>query len=315
MRPGPRSSPGSHEQAASPEKVKARVIYDVRHVTTYCYESPVTFARCTLRLTPIDGPGQRVLSHRVEVAPATTTRDERAAFFGAASVFLTIEKAHTELRIEARSRVEVTRASPAAADAGPAWEAVRDAAFASGSLGPASPVHHLYPSRMIALFDPVTAYARESFPPGRPVLAGGIDLMRRIKADFAYAPRTTDISTSPLEAFGSRRGVCQDFAHVMIAGLRGLGLPAAYVSGYIHTKPPPGRPRLQGADATHAWVSLWCGPQLGWIGLDPTNGIPVGPDHIVLAAGRDYADVSPVDGVILGSGAQKLQVAVDVVPV
>ncbi len=271
----------------------------------------MTVARCTLRLTPIDGPGQRVLSHRVEVAPATATRDERAAFFGAASVFLTIEKAHTELRIEARSRVEVTRASPAAADAGPAWEAVRDAAFASGSLGPALPVHHLYPSRMIALFDPVTAYARESFPPGRPVLAGGIDLMRRIKADFAYAPRTTDISTSPLEAFGSRRGVCQDFAHIQLACLRSLGLPARYISGYLLTRPPEGKEKLTGADASHAWVSVWL-PEYGWVDLDPTNDMIPGEEHITLAWGRDYGDVSPVGGVMFGGGEHQMTVGVDV---
>lgn len=291
------------------------MIYDVRHVTTYAYETPVAFARCTLRLTPTDGPGQRVLSHRIEVAPAGATREERAGFFGATALFLTVESAHTEWRIEARSRVEVTRAAPPESEAGPPWEAVREMAFASDSLGPGSPVHHLAPSRMIGLSDAVTAYARASFAPRRPALAGGIDLMRRIKADFAYAPRTTDVSTSPLEAFRIRRGVCQDFAHVMIAGMRGLGLPTAYVSGYIHTLPPPGRPRLQGADATHAWAALWCGPALGWVGLDPTNGILVGPDHIVLAVGRDYADVSPVDGVLLGSGAQRLHVAVDVVPV
>ncbi|HEX2552675.1 MAG TPA: transglutaminase family protein [Microvirga sp.] len=291
------------------------MIYDVRHVTTYGYEMPVTFARCTLRLVPADGAGQRVLAHRIQVAPATASRAERTAFFGAASVFLTIESAHTELRIEARSRVEVTRDMPPEDETGPSWEEVRDLAFASDSLAPDSPAHHLYPSRAVALADPITAYARASFPARRPVLAGGIDLMRRIKADFAYTPRATEVSTSALEAFRSRHGVCQDFAHVMIAGLRGHGLPAAYVSGYIHTKPPPGRPRLQGADATHAWAALWCGPDLGWIGLDPTNGILVGPDHIVLAIGRDYADVSPIDGVILGSGAQKLQVAVDVIPV
>jgi transglutaminase-like putative cysteine protease len=291
------------------------VIYDVRHVTTYRYAAPVAYARCTVRLTPAKGAGQRVLAHEVEVTPAPASRDERPTFHGASSLFLTVESPHTELRIEARSRVDVTRTMPEEAAASLPWETARDEAFSSASLAPASPVHHLAPSRMIRLSDPITAYARASFPPGRAALAGGVDLMRRIKADFTYTPRATEVSTSPLEAFRSRHGVCQDFAHIMIAGLRGLGLPAAYVSGYIHTTPPPGRPRLQGADATHAWVALWCGPAVGWIGLDPTNGILVGPDHIVLAVGRDYADVSPIDGVILGSGAQRLEVAVDVVAV
>jgi transglutaminase-like putative cysteine protease len=138
--------------------------------------------------------------------------------------------------------------------------------------------------------------------------------MQRINRDFAYDAKATEISTPLLEVFEKRRGVCQDFAHVMIAGLRGLGLPAAYVSGYLRTTPPPGRPRLQGADATHAWVSVWCGSDLGWLGFDPTNDLVIGNDHVVLAVGRDYTDVSPVDGVIVGSRKQKLAVAVDVIP-
>jgi transglutaminase-like putative cysteine protease len=136
--------------------------------------------------------------------------------------------------------------------------------------------------------------------------------MHRIRTDFKYDPKATVISTPLDEVFEKRHGVCQDFAHVMIAGLRGLGLPAAYVSGYLRTIPPPGNARLQGADATHAWVSLWCGAQIGWIGLDPTNDILVENDHIVLAVGRDFSDVSPVDGIIVGSRKQKLSVAVDV---
>jgi transglutaminase-like putative cysteine protease len=138
-----------------------------------------------------------------------------------------------------------------------------------------------------------------------------VDLSRRIKRDFAYDPRATLVSTPLATAFARRRGVCQDFAHVMIAGLRGLGLPAAYVSGYIHTRPPPGGPKLQGADATHAWVSVWCGPGLGWIGLDPTNAVAAADQHVILATGRDYSDISPVDGVLLGSGSQRLSVEVD----
>jgi transglutaminase-like putative cysteine protease len=144
------------------------------------------------------------------------------------------------------------------------------------------------------------------------VLAGTVDLMHRIRSQFKYDPKATVISTPLKEVFEKRHGVCQDFAHVMIAGLRGLGLPAAYVSGYLRTIPPPGRPRLQGADATHAWVSLWCGEGIGWVGLDPTNDLVVENDHIELAVGRDFSDVSPVDGIIVGSRKQKLGVAVDV---
>jgi transglutaminase-like putative cysteine protease len=162
---------------------------------------------------------------------------------------------------------------------------------------------------------PVTAYAAASFQPGGGILTGAVDLMHRIRNDFRYDPKATVISTPLKEVFEKRHGVCQDFAHVMIAGLRGLGLPAAYVSGYLRTYPPPGQPRLQGADATHAWVSVWCGADIGWIGFDPTNDLLVGNDHIILAVGRDFSDVSPVDGIIVGSRKQKLGVAVDVLPV
>jgi transglutaminase-like putative cysteine protease len=164
----------------------------------------------------------------------------------------------------------------------------------------------------VPVLSPVTAYAATSFPPGAAVLAGAADLMHRIRNQFRYDPKATVISTPLAEVFEKRHGVCQDFAHLMIAGLRGLGLPAAYVSGYLRTIPPPGKPRLQGADATHAWVSLWCGAELGWIGFDPTNDLLVENDHIELAVGRDFSDVSPVDGIIVGSPKQKLGVAVDV---
>jgi transglutaminase-like putative cysteine protease len=291
------------------------MIYDVRHLTTYRYDGPVTFAQCTLRLAPAQTPFQRVLVHHVEVTPSAETRLERKGFFGSTSVSVAIEAPHRELRIEARSRVEVNRPPAPEGAATQLWENVREAATAGATLAPDSPIHHLFASRMVGLSDPISAYAKESFPSGRTIVDGGRELMARIKRDFAYDPRATHVSTSPIEAFTRRRGVCQDFAHVMLAGLRGLGLPAAYVSGYLRTDPPPGRPRLQGADATHAWVALWCGPGLGWIELDPTNDIPAGDDHIVLAHGRDYADVSPVDGVILGSGEQNLQVSVDVLPV
>ena len=178
---------------------------------------------------------------------------------------------------------------------------------------PASPVGYVFASSLVPVQAPVTAYAAASFPPGGGILAGAVDLMHRIRSDFRYDPKATVISTPLKEVFEKRHGVCQDFAHVMIAGLRGLGLPAAYVSGYLRTIPPPGKPRLQGADATHAWVSVWCGAEIGWVGFDPTNDILVENDHIVLAVGRDFSDVSPVDGIIVGSRKQKLGVAVDVV--
>jgi transglutaminase-like putative cysteine protease len=288
------------------------VIYDIRHVTTYSYESPVSFARCSLRLEPRSGDGKQLISHAVEIRPRPAERTVRHDFFGTHTESVLIEAAHRSLRIDSRSRVSVSRQAPRRDEPGSPWESVRDAAFEASSLGPASPVGYVFASPLVPVQQPVTAYAGMSFAPGRGILAGAVDLMHRIRTGFKYDPKATVISTPLEEVFEKRHGVCQDFAHVMIAGLRGLGLPAAYVSGYLRTLPPPGKPRLQGADATHAWVSLWCGEQTGWVGLDPTNDVLVENDHIVLAIGRDFSDVSPVDGIIVGSRRQKLGVAVDV---
>jgi transglutaminase-like putative cysteine protease len=288
------------------------VIYDVRHVTTYTYEAPVASARCTLRLTPQDGAGQRLISSRIMLKPAAARRSESVSYFGARTVEAIIDTPHRDLRIEAHSRVDVSRTFAEPFAPGQAWETIRESAVAEASLAATAPVQHLFPSRAVPLVADVTDYAAQSFPAGRGVLAAANDLCGRIKRDFVYDPRSTQVSTPLLQAFERRRGVCQDFAHIMIAGLRGLGIPAAYVSGYIHTAPPPGRPKLQGADATHAWVSVWCGGGLGWVGLDPTNAVAAADQHIILCVGRDYADVSPVDGVLSGSGSQKLAVEVDV---
>lgn len=288
------------------------MIYDIRHVTTYSYESSVSFARCSLRLEPRSGDGQQLVSHGVEIRPRPAERTVRRDFFGTHTESVLIETAHRNLRIDSRSRVSVSRQVPERTAPSPAWEDVRDVAFEATSLGPASPIGYVFASSLVPVQAPVTAYAAASFPPGRGVVAGAVDLMHRIRTEFRYDPKATVISTPLAEVFEKRHGVCQDFAHVMIAGLRGLGLPAAYVSGYLRTIPPPGQPRLQGADATHAWVSVWCGAGIGWIGFDPTNDLLVGNDHIILAIGRDFSDVSPVDGIIVGSRKQKLSVAVDV---
>jgi transglutaminase-like putative cysteine protease len=288
------------------------VIYDIRHVTTYSYESPVSFARCSLRLEPQSGSGQELISHSVEIRPRPADRTSRRDFFGTLTESILIETAHRNLRIDSRSRVAVARHAPGRTAPSPSWESVRDIAFEATSLGPSSPVGYVFASALVPVLAPLTAYASASFPHGGGILAGAADLMRRIRSDFRYDSRATVISTPLMEVFEKRHGVCQDFAHVMIAGLRGLGLPAAYVSGYLRTIPPPGQPRLQGADATHAWVSVWCGAELGWIGFDPTNDLLVENDHIILAVGRDFSDVSPVDGIIVGSRKQKLNVAVDV---
>jgi transglutaminase-like putative cysteine protease len=288
------------------------MIYDIRQVTTYQYASVVAYARHVLRLTPIDRAGQRVHAAALEIEPAPMERREGLDYFGNRMTWIEFDQPHDRLSVRVAARVAVTR--ELAPKVTPAWEAVRDAAFTSTDLSPNSPVHYLFPSRQVSLDPEIRAYAAESFPAGRPVLEGAVDLMRRIKADFTYEVGVTTASTTPPMSFALRRGVCQDFAHIMISGLRGLGLPAAYVSGYLRSG-SSGHDDLTGADAMHAWVLVGCGNDVGWYGLDPTNGILAGDDHVVLAVGRDYADVAPIDGVILASGGQRLEVAVSVRPV
>ncbi len=291
------------------------MIYDVRQSTIYRYAAPVADAYHVIRLSPIDRDGQRVHAASLDVDPTPSERRDGVDFFGNRFTAVKLEEAHDTLTVKVAARIAVD--APAAVDpmATLAWDAVRAAAFAASDLGSGAPVHHLFPSRIVTLDPETRDYAALSFKPGRPILAAAAELMHRIKTDFVYDPGVTNAATTAQDAFKLRRGVCQDFSHVMIAGMRGLGLPAAYVSGYLRTIPPPGQARLEGADAMHAWVLAWCGADHGWIGLDPTNGMLTGTDHVTLAVGRDYADVSPLDGVVIASGGQQLEVAVNVVPV
>ena len=291
------------------------MIYDLTHLTHYEYGASVVLNECVARLRPREEPGQKVKDFRVEVSPTPRDWREHTDAFSNSVAVMRIETPHREMSIKSTSRVEVLRAAPPAAALTPPWESVAAQAAATQTLAPDSPAFALYASRIVTIFPGATAYARESFTPGRPIYEAAAELSKRIHADFTYDSKATDARTPPAEAFAARRGVCQDFAHVMVSGLRGLGLPALYVSGYIRTYPPPGKKRLVGADASHAWVAVWCGPAFGWLGLDPTNAIAEGDDHIVLARGRDYADVQPVDGVILSYGGHDLKVSVDVAPV
>src|SRR3954466_5652660 len=289
------------------------MIYDVRQSTTYHYASPVAVAHHMLRLTPIDRKHQRVHAASLDVVPAPLERIEGQDFFGNRTTEVVLDQPHDTLVVKVMARIAVEHGPQGDAAATPPWEEVRAAAFASADLSSQSPAHFLFPSRQVSLDPEIRDYASESFVEGRPVLAGAIDLMQRIKADFAYEPGATDASTTPPMSFALRRGVCQDFSHIMISGMRSLGLPSAYVSGYLRTVPRTSEAKLAGADAMHAWVLAWCGPDAGWIGLDPTNGILAGDDHVVLAIGRDYADVAPVDGVIIAAGGHRIEVAVAVV--
>jgi transglutaminase-like putative cysteine protease len=290
------------------------VIYQIRHLTAYHYDLPVASAQLALRVTPRDGDGQRNIMHCLDISPLPESVVSEQDFYGNVVHIVTIETAHTELSIEATARVEVDRKTVPAIP-GTGWETVASEALADRDLSRAAPAHFMFPSPRIQISADVTKYSRESFQQGRGIFEACRELIARIRGDFAYEKESTEITTPLAQAFAERRGVCQDFAHIMIAGLRGLGLPAGYVSGYIRTIPAPGKKRLEGADATHAWVSVWCGLETGWVGFDPTNAIEVANDHIALAVGRDFSDVSPVYGVFVGSGSNELDVEVDVTPI
>lgn len=285
------------------------MIYDITHRTRYAYRVPVAGVRCLMRLTPVTRPGQTLLAHALDVTPTGDIAWSRD-FFGNRVARLAVPETLDELEIVARATVRVTP-NMAAGAAEVTVAAARAAALAGRGLDGDAPGHGLFPSRHVALTEAITLYAAASIAAERPLLTAVGELNRRIRDDFIYDPEATDIGTTPAAAFKARRGVCQDFAHVMIAGLRGLGLAARYVSGYLRTVPPPGQKRLEGADATHAWVEVYAGAA-GWLGFDPTNGIAAGADHVVLAVGRDYADVSPVDGVVRAAGGHDLSVSVDV---
>jgi transglutaminase-like putative cysteine protease len=288
--------------------------YRIVHETRFTYGAPVRFARCNLRLKPIIWSGQQLIDHSLATIPEGELSYARADASLANVTRLVIPAAVTDLRIVSHATVDVDRDVPFISADDPDLATIARLARESRDVSAASPANYLFPSPMIAL-DPATAeWCAESLDPARGCLDAALDLAQRIQREFAYDTTATRTDTPPAEAFAKRAGVCQDFAQVMIAGLRGAGLPAAYVSGYLRTLPPPGQPRLVGADATHAWVLIWAGPDLGWVGVDPTNGIWMAGDHIVMAIGRDYSEVAPIDGIFLGAGARSMTVSVDVEP-
>jgi transglutaminase-like putative cysteine protease len=290
------------------------MIYDIRHVTRFDYGAQVKFARCNLRLKPIDWPGQVLSDYALTVEPAGQLSAARAEAGLANVTRLVVDSPVRKLEIVSTARVQVDRLVPMPGEHDPSLAEIADWARGSGDVSPAGAATYLYPSPLIPLDRDIAAWCAPDLYPDRPALEAGIALAQRIQREFEFDGTATLVDTTPHDAFQQRRGVCQDFAQIMITGLRAAGLPAAYASGYIRTIPPPGEARLVGADATHAWVLLWCGPYHGWVGVDPTNGIWMAGDHIVLAIGRDYADIAPIDGVVLGSGAQNMTVSVDVAP-
>ncbi len=286
----------------------------VVHETTYRYAPRVDIAYHLACLTPQSGHAQQVAGAELLVEPMPAQRRTAADAFGNLRTWFALFTPHDALRVRAESRVVVTpRFDALEPQASARWEQVCSALRyrVRAPFWPAA--DFLYASPFVALLDDLRIYAQPSFPAGRRLMAGAIELMHRIHADFEYRPQSTSIGTPLAQVFAQRSGVCQDFAHVMLGCLRTLGLPAAYVSGYLLTEPPPGQRRLLGADASHAWVSVWC-PQLGWVDLDPTNDVVVGSTHVTLAVGRDFGDVTPLRGVIRGGAEHAMQVAVSVLP-
>jgi transglutaminase-like putative cysteine protease len=289
------------------------VRYQVSHRTTYRYSSPVDLAQHLAHLRPRALPGQTVAQCDVAVEPAADERATHVDHFGNTVDSFRIDSAHEELVVEMRAEVDVSLPVPPPAETTPAWTALRDA-FLAPFPEEIEAEEFVHPSSLVVPDDTALAYARASFPAGATILQGARDLTRRIRADFAYTPGATDISTPLAEVFARRVGVCQDFAHVQIAALRALGLPAAYVSGYIRTYHDPAKGELRGSDASHAWVAVWCGAEAGWVHLDPTNDLVAHEEHVIVAWGRDFADVSPVRGIILGGGHHTYGVDVELVP-
>jgi transglutaminase-like putative cysteine protease len=288
--------------------------YRVEHVTRVEYQAPVRRARFNLRLDPVPWPGQTIEDFELGIDPRPSLRERRLGHYPFNALRVEIDQPIE--RLEIRASFHATAEEPMLDLASPDLPIaeVARAAIERSDLGSWSPVHYLYPSPLLPGDRAIAAWARAQLPEEAPVLESGLALAEAVKRDFAYDPDATEADTPVGEAFAIRRGVCQDFAHVLIEAFRSVGLPAAYVSGYLRTVPPPGKPRLVGVDAMHAWVALWCGVQKGWVGLDPTNGCVAGSGHIVTAVGRDYADVSPIDGIFVGGGSQHIETMVDVLP-
>lgn len=293
------------------------MIYRIVHRTTYRYKFPVSLGNHVACLRPRGLPHQTLLRNALSIQPSPATLTERLDYFGNTLYFFTVQEPHRELVVETCSEVVMDGAPTPdvkQAEANLAWEDV--AKFLGGERSPVAmeACQFSFESPRIRARPELAVYALRSFTPGRPMIEALLDLTARIHTDFRFDAKSTNVRTPTEEVFKKRRGVCQDFAHVQIACLRSINLAARYVSGYLRTYPPPGKPRLIGADASHAWVSAYC-PGIGWIDVDPTNNIVPSDGHVTVAWGRDYGDVSPLRGLILGGGAHTLKVGVDMEPV
>jgi len=287
------------------------VIYDISHDTTFDYAQPVSVSHQLLRLSPRVSTRQKPLHNRLIVEPAPVMRKTRHDFFGNEITYLTVQVPHERLTIRSASRVEVGGVDAALLNLGPTWEEVAAVIDPPASKAALEASQFAFASPYVGIDDDVYEFAKQTFTKGKAFLPAVMELTAVIYHDFVYEGGVTDVWTPVSEVLAKRRGVCQDFAHLEIAALRSLGLPARYMSGYLLTHPVEGKERLVGADASHAWVSVWC-PDFGWVEFDPTNNLMPSDEHIALAWGRDYGDVSPTTGIIVGGGAHTVTVAVNV---
>lgn len=286
--------------------------YRVVHVTAYDYSDLAGLCHNEARMTPRDSSRQRCLKSALEIDPPPVDYGERIDFFGNRVAYFSIQQPHEKLVVTATSEVAVSSEQDLFAfNSDIAWETVRDRLQQERSAEMLDALQFVFDSPVVVTNAELEDYAQDSFTPGRPLIAAVNDLMERIHRDFKYAPGVTTIATPMAEVMAYRRGVCQDFAHVAIGCLRSIGLAARYVSGYLETEPPPGKERLVGADASHAWFATYL-PEVGWLDFDPTNNHMPRDRHITVAWGRDFSDVSPLRGVAFGGGKQKLRVSVDV---
>ena len=287
--------------------------YQINHTTTYEYHESVATCQNIVHLAPRAVPRQTCQHHRLLVRPTPRSLSRRMDYFGNPVTYFSIDEGHRKLTITSATRVDVRALRLPELGETPPWEAIRDALPLDRGAQAVNNFQFCFDSPHVAHDPELAAYAAASFTAGRPILEAAAELTARIHADFTYDRQATTVHTPLSEVFANRRGVCQDLAHVEIGCLRSLGLAARYTSGYLRTLPPPGKPRLVGADASHAWVGVFCGP-LGWIDVDPTNDALVDTHHVTVAWGRDYSDVCPINGVFIGGGAHVMTVSADVEP-
>lgn len=285
--------------------------YRVRHLTTYEYEDPVSVSHHIMRLIPKSSRRQTCRRTTIRISPQPVNRNGHTDYFGNATTAFTLLEPHEKLVIEAVSEIDVNALPPPDLAKSPPWETVRDLMPFARTEEELNACQFVFDSPRVEQRPELAEYARESFPDGRSLLEATLDLTSRINRDFLFDNKATEVSTPVETFFEKRRGVCQDFSHLQIACLRSLGLPARYVSGYVRTVPAPGQPRLAGADASHAWCTMWS-PGTGWVDFDPTNNCVPSDEHIMIAVGRDYSDVSPIHGVLLGGARHRLTTGVDV---